>query len=94
MAMQTRLQMSLLQGIDPWFLGCLSRSPITISTELSCPQNYIIIIIIIIIIIYYSGDQIENEMGWACSTYEGNERCIQDFGRETWGKATTWQTQA
>jgi hypothetical protein len=35
------------------------------------------------IIKYYSGNQIENnEMGWACSTYGGKERCIQDFGRE------------
>jgi len=29
---------------------------------------------------YYAGNQIEkNEMGWACSTYGGEERCIQDF---------------
>jgi hypothetical protein len=33
---------------------------------------------------YYSGNQIEqNEMGRACSTYGGEERCIQDFGGET-----------
>ena len=33
---------------------------------------------------YASGDKIEkNEMGGACSTYEGEERCIQDFGGET-----------
>jgi hypothetical protein len=33
---------------------------------------------------YYSGNQIEkNEMGGACSTYGGKERCIQDFGGET-----------
>ena len=31
-----------------------------------------------------SGDQIEtNEMGGACSTYGGKERCIQGFGGET-----------
>jgi hypothetical protein len=42
-----------------------------------------------------SGNQIEkNEMGGVCSTYGGKERCIQDFGRETCGKATTWETQA
>ena len=30
------------------------------------------------------GDQIEtNEMGGACSTYGGEERCIEGFGRET-----------
>jgi hypothetical protein len=29
------------------------------------------------------GDQIKkNEMGGSCSTYEGGERCIQDFCRE------------
>jgi hypothetical protein len=43
---------------------------------------------------YYSGNQIEkNEMDGACSTYGGKERCIQDFGEETGGKATTWETQ-
>jgi hypothetical protein len=30
----------------------------------------------------------------ACSTYVGEERCIQGFGGETWGKDTTWKTQA
>jgi hypothetical protein len=44
---------------------------------------------------YYLGNQIEkNEMGAARSTYGGKERCIQDFGGDTWGKATTWETQA
>jgi hypothetical protein len=35
-------------------------------------------------------------MRWAgaCSTYGGKERCILDFGGETRGKATTWETQA
>jgi hypothetical protein len=33
---------------------------------------------------YFSGNQIEkNEMGGACSTYGGEERCMQDFGGET-----------
>ena len=33
---------------------------------------------------YCSGDQIEkNEMGGACSTYGGEERCMQGFGGET-----------
>ena len=31
----------------------------------------------------YSGDQIENEVGRAYSTYGGEERCIQGFGEET-----------
>ena len=29
------------------------------------------------------GDQIENEMGGACSMYGGEVRCIQGFGGET-----------
>jgi len=33
---------------------------------------------------YRSGDQIEkNEMGGACSAYGGEDRRIEDFGRET-----------
>jgi hypothetical protein len=34
------------------------------------------------------------EMGGACGTYGGGERCIPDFGGETGGKATTRETQA
>ena len=31
----------------------------------------------------YSGDQIKkNQLGRACSTYGGEERCLQGFGRE------------
>jgi hypothetical protein len=29
-------------------------------------------------------------MGRACSTCGGQQRCIEDFGRETLGKETTW----
>jgi len=29
----------------------------------------------------------------ACSTYGGEDRCIQDFGGEIWGKETTWKIQ-
>ena len=36
----------------------------------------------------------KNEMGWACRAYGGEERHIQSFGGETWGKETTWETQA
>jgi hypothetical protein len=44
---------------------------------------------------YYLSDQIEkNAMGEVCSTYGGEVRYIQGFGRETWGKETTWETQA
>ena len=35
-----------------------------------------------------------NMMGWACSTYGGDERCVQGFGGEMLGKETTWETQA
>jgi hypothetical protein len=34
----------------------------------------------------------ENDVGGACSTYGGDERCIQGFGGETWGKETTWKS--
>ena len=41
------------------------------------------------------GNQIEkNEVGRACSTYGGEERCIQGFGGETWVKETIWENQA
>jgi hypothetical protein len=50
--------------------------------ELEISQPYFIVILF------------QYEMGGACSTYGGKERCIQDFGGETWGKATTWETQA
>jgi hypothetical protein len=30
------------------------------------------------------------ETGGACSTYVGEERCIQGYGGETGGKETTW----
>jgi hypothetical protein len=44
---------------------------------------------------YYLDDQIKkNEICGTCSTYGGEERCIQDFGGEIWGKETTWKTQA
>jgi hypothetical protein len=39
---------------------------------------------IVLITKYYSGDQIKkNEVGGACSTYGGEEKCIKDFGVET-----------
>ena len=42
-----------------------------------------------------SGDQIEKkEIGEACNTYGGEERCIQSFGGETWGNETVWNAQA
>jgi len=44
---------------------------------------------------YCSGDHIEkNEMGGACSAYGGEDRRIRGFGGDTWGKETTWKTQA
>ena len=36
----------------------------------------------------------KTEIGGACSGYGGEERRIQNFGRETCGKETTWETQA
>jgi hypothetical protein len=39
-------------------------------------------------------NQIENEMGRAHTMYEREERCIQDFGRETRARENTWKTWA
>ena len=36
----------------------------------------------------------KNEMGGPYSAYGGEERRIEGFGGETWGKETTWKTQA
>ena len=42
----------------------------------------------------YSGDQIQkNEIGGECGSYERQEKCIQDFGEETWVKETTRKTR-
>jgi hypothetical protein len=35
----------------------------------------------------------KNEMNKACSTYTREDRCLQAFGVETWGKKTTWKAQ-
>jgi hypothetical protein len=35
----------------------------------------------------------KNEMGGACRAYGGEKRRIKDFGGETRGKETTWETQ-
>jgi hypothetical protein len=40
--------------------------------------------VIYLYITKYSGNQIEkNELGGACSTYGGEERCIEGFGGKT-----------
>ena len=45
--------------------------------------------------VHHHSHQIEkNEMGGACSAYGREERHIQGLGGETWGKETTWNTQA
>jgi hypothetical protein len=33
-------------------------------------------------------------MGGAYSTYGGEEKLISGFGRDAWGKAATWKSQA
>jgi hypothetical protein len=44
---------------------------------------------------YFSGNQIKKtEMGRACSTYGGEERCVQSFGGKNWEKEATLRTQA
>jgi hypothetical protein len=43
---------------------------------------------------YHSGDEVKKtEMGRTCGTYGGEEKCIQGFSGETWGKETAWKTQ-
>jgi hypothetical protein len=29
-------------------------------------------------------------MGWACGTCRREEKCVEDFGEETWGKKKPW----
>ena len=42
---------------------------------------------------YFSGDKIEkNEMSGSCRAYGGEERRVQGFGGETWGKEATLET--
>ena len=42
---------------------------------------------------YCAGDKIEkNEIGGACSAYGVEERRLQGFGGETWGKETIGET--
>jgi len=31
------------------------------------------------------------DMGGACGMYEEEEKCIQGFGEQTWGKEGTWK---
>ena len=43
---------------------------------------------------YCAAGKIEkNEMGGACGTYDGGERCAQGSGGETGGKETIGETQ-
>jgi hypothetical protein len=44
--------------------------------------------------LYSLTNTVRDEMSGACSTYGGEERCIQGFGGETCGKETTWKTRA
>jgi len=49
---------------------------------------------ILFLVKYYQKDQIKkNEMGRPCDTYGGEERLIQVFGGETWGKEINWKSQ-
>jgi hypothetical protein len=42
---------------------------------------------------YCAGDNIENDMGEACSADGGGDRRVQGFGWKTLGKETTVETQ-
>jgi hypothetical protein len=60
---------------------------ITVFTEsvpLTMVFSWIILLLLYYISQYCAGDKIEkNEIGGACSTYGGEERCVQGFGGET-----------
>jgi hypothetical protein len=40
---------------------------------------------------YCAGDEIENEMGGACSTYGEEEQCVQGFGTKTLKERDHWE---
>jgi hypothetical protein len=43
----------------------------------------------------YQGNEIkDDDMGGASNTYGREEKCVQNFGRETWGEETPWKTYA
>ena len=49
---------------------------------------------IILLTQYCAVDKTEkNEMGGACDTYGGRERCAKGFGGETWEKETIGETK-
>jgi hypothetical protein len=41
-----------------------------------------------------AGVAMDNEVGGACVTYNGEDKYTRDGGGETWGRETTWKTQA
>ena len=48
------------------------------------PCFLLFVYLFIYLFIYCAGDKMEkNEMGGACGTYGGRERCAQGFGGET-----------
>ena len=57
-------------------------------------ENYIIKNFMVCAILHqiFYGKIKKNEISGACSTYGGEERCIQDFGGEFRGKETTCKT--
>lgn len=38
------------------------------------------------------GEIRKNVMGWVCGMREGEDKCVQGFGMETWRKETFWKT--
>jgi hypothetical protein len=52
--------------------------------------------LLLITITFFLGSSLtnKNEMGWACGTYGGRERCAQGVGGETRGKETIGETKA
>jgi len=71
--------------------NCISKKPFELQPEdgfIQKPKQVADLITFNYILIQ------KNEMDGACIAYGGGERRVQDFGGETRGKKTTWETQA
>jgi hypothetical protein len=61
-----------------------ARDPVAVNRLISRLNEIQLFLEQISMLAYCSGDQVEkNEMGGSCSTYGGEERCMQGSGGET-----------
>jgi hypothetical protein len=75
-------QVTLVEMLCLWFNSC---------TQVPC---YILNLLCFLIILGASLYMVKYTSFLLLCTYKGKKRRIQDFCRETWGKATTWKAQA